>query len=31
VFVETDDRTGLAVRVEPIRVGGRLKETVPAV
>jgi calcineurin-like phosphoesterase len=26
VFVETDDRTGLAVRVEPIRVGGRLKE-----
>jgi metallophosphoesterase (TIGR00282 family) len=31
VFVETDDRTGLAVRVEPIRVGGRLKETVPSV
>ncbi|HWU80349.1 MAG TPA: metallophosphoesterase, partial [Caulobacter sp.] len=29
--LETDDRTGLAVRVEPIRVGGRLKETVPEV
>jgi calcineurin-like phosphoesterase len=31
VFVETDDRTGLARRVEPIRIGGRLKETVPSV
>src|SRR5215218_10632405 len=31
VFVETDDRTGLARRVEPIRVGGRLAQTVPAV
>jgi 2',3'-cyclic-nucleotide 2'-phosphodiesterase len=30
VFVETDDKTGLALRIEPIRVGGRLKETVPA-
>ena len=30
VFVETDDRTGLALRVEPIRMGGRLKETVPS-
>lgn len=29
VFVETDDRTGLAKRIEPIRIGGRLKETVP--
>jgi hypothetical protein len=29
VFVETDDRTGLARRVEPIRMGGRLSETVP--
>lgn len=29
VFVETDDRTGLARRIEPIRVGGRLAETVP--
>lgn len=31
VFVETDDATGLAKRIEPIRVGGRLKETVPVV
>ncbi|HEX6866486.1 MAG TPA: TIGR00282 family metallophosphoesterase [Caulobacteraceae bacterium] len=31
VYVETDDRTGLAKRIEPIRVGGRLKETVPQV
>jgi calcineurin-like phosphoesterase len=30
VYVETDPRTGLALRVEPIRVGGRLKETVPS-
>ncbi|MDO8379977.1 TIGR00282 family metallophosphoesterase [Phenylobacterium sp.] len=29
VFVETDDATGLARRVEPIRIGGRLSETVP--
>jgi metallophosphoesterase (TIGR00282 family) len=29
VYVETDDRTGLAKRIEPIRIGGRLKETVP--
>ncbi|WP_421934057.1 TIGR00282 family metallophosphoesterase [Phenylobacterium sp.] len=29
VFVETDDATGLALRVEPIRIGGRLSETVP--
>jgi metallophosphoesterase (TIGR00282 family) len=29
VYLETDDRTGLARRIEPIRVGGRLKETVP--
>ncbi len=29
VFVETDPRTGLARRIEPIRIGGRLKETVP--
>ncbi len=27
--VETDDRTGLAIRIEPIRVGGRLSEFVP--
>jgi metallophosphoesterase (TIGR00282 family) len=31
VFVETDPRTGLALRVEPIRVGGRLAEAVPGV
>jgi metallophosphoesterase (TIGR00282 family) len=30
VFVETHDATGLARRVEPIRVGGRLAETIPA-
>ena len=29
VFVETDDKTGLALRVEPIRVGGRLSQTIP--
>ena len=29
VFVETDAKTGLAVRVEPIRVGGRLAPHVP--
>lgn len=31
VFVETDPRTGLARRIEPIRIGGRLAETVPVV
>ncbi|WP_282008962.1 TIGR00282 family metallophosphoesterase [Brevundimonas aveniformis] len=31
VYVETDDRTGLATRVEAIRVGGRLSLSVPAV
>ncbi len=31
VYVETDDATGLARRVEPIRIGGRLTETVPSV
>jgi hypothetical protein len=30
VFVESDDATGLARRIEPIRVGGRLAQTVPA-
>jgi len=30
VFVETDDATGLAKRVAPVRVGGRLAESVPA-
>jgi metallophosphoesterase (TIGR00282 family) len=31
VFVETDPATGLARRVEPIRIGGRLSESVPVV
>ena len=31
VYLETDDRTGLARRIEPIRIGGRLKETIPSV
>ena len=31
VFVETDPATGLARRVEPIRIGGRLGESVPMV
>lgn len=29
-YIETDDRTGLAVRIEPIRMGGRLSTQVPA-
>jgi 2',3'-cyclic-nucleotide 2'-phosphodiesterase len=29
VYVETDDATGLARRIEPIRIGGRLSESVP--
>lgn len=29
VFVETDAKTGLATRIEPVRVGGRLKPTMP--
>jgi len=29
-FIETDDDTGLARRIEPVRVGGRLKPCVPA-
>jgi hypothetical protein len=31
VFLETDEATGLALRVEPIRIGGRLAQTVPEV
>lgn len=31
VFVETDPKTGLALRIEPIRVGGRLKPCMPEV
>ncbi|MDZ4737754.1 MAG: TIGR00282 family metallophosphoesterase [Rhodospirillaceae bacterium] len=30
VFLETDDKTGLALRVEPIRVAGRLAPAMPA-
>ncbi|RAK65015.1 TIGR00282 family metallophosphoesterase [Phenylobacterium kunshanense] len=30
VFVETDPASGLARRIEPIRIGGRLKQTVPS-
>ena len=29
VYFETDDRTGKATRIEPIRVGGRLQESTP--
>jgi len=29
VYVETDDATGLAQRIEPIRVGGRLSQSIP--
>jgi metallophosphoesterase (TIGR00282 family) len=31
VFVETDDVTGLAKRIEPVRVGGRLAPAMPEV
>lgn len=31
VFVETDDATGLAIRVEPVRQGGRLSQSMPVV
>ena len=31
VFVETDDATGLARRIEPLRQGGRLSQTMPLV
>jgi hypothetical protein len=31
VFVETDESSGLARRIEPIRVGGRLSQTLPGV
>ena len=30
VFVETDDKTGKAIRVEPVRLGGRLMESFPS-
>jgi metallophosphoesterase (TIGR00282 family) len=31
IFVETDDATGLAKRVEPVRVGGKLSQVLPKV
>src|SRR4051794_6189766 len=31
IFVETDDATGLALRAEPLRQGGRLSQAMPAV
>ena len=31
VYVETDDRTGLAKEIAPVRLGGRLRESLPAV
>ncbi len=31
VYIETDDKTGLAGRIEPVRLGGRLAETVPVI
>ena len=31
VFVETDDKTGLAKRIEPVRVGGRLRPALPEI
>ncbi len=30
-FIETDDQTGLATRVEPVRLGGRLSRSLPTV
>jgi hypothetical protein len=30
VFVETDDRTGLATKIAPVRLGGRLSEAMPS-
>jgi calcineurin-like phosphoesterase len=29
VFVETDDKSGLARTIEPVRIGGRLAPTLP--
>ena len=31
VFVETDDSTGLATCIKPIRMGGRLSQTLPSI
>jgi hypothetical protein len=29
VFVETEDKTGLATRIAPVRAGGRLQPAMP--
>jgi len=29
VAVETDDRSGLALKIAPVRIGGRLEPTLP--
>jgi calcineurin-like phosphoesterase len=29
LYLETDEKTGLARRIEPIRVGGRLSQALP--
>jgi len=31
IFIETDDKTGLATRIAPVRLGPRLAETIPTV
>jgi calcineurin-like phosphoesterase len=31
IFIETEDATGLAKRVEPVRLGGKLSQVVPKV
>lgn len=31
LYLETNDTTGLATRIEPVRLGGRLSQTMPAV
>lgn len=30
-WIETDDKTGLATRIEPVRVGGRLQSNIPKI
>jgi len=30
IYVETDNKTGLALRAEPIRIGGQLSGTRPS-
>jgi calcineurin-like phosphoesterase len=30
IAVETDDNTGLAIKVAPVRIGGRLEPAVPS-